>query len=981
MNLFKYNIFIVQLCLLPLFLVIDPAAAELIKDNSQTTGTNVIGDISSHHEVSTSAKDLLPTLDTPSGKGLSRMQEPAESDGCCSGKFRFSRTSTIIPDSKSLSGAELRESLEALESLTLGSNLDKELAKSDGRGSKNLRFSRTSTLIPDSKSLSGAELRESLEALESLTLGSTDKLHEGLGRMYDNGESSKMTASQTPIAQSNLTSVTGVKIDRSGKGLEVILTTTGGKLVPLIFPEGNNLVIDLLDATLALPNRNEFKETNPIEGIAEVTITQIEETSIRLTITGESQTPNAEVIPSQQDLVLSVTPEGMTTEQTPDEEIEIIATGEEENEDDYYIPDASTTTKTDTPIRDTPASVQVIPQEVIEDRGATNVREIVRNASGVNFSTASGGRSEDFIIRGFTAEIFRNGFRDNFFSTRTETELANIERVEILKGPASVLFGRAEPSGIINFVTKQPLREPFYEVAFTAGDFSFYRPSLDFSAPLTEDGDLAYRLNVAYENAGSFRDGVQTERFFIAPTLSWQISDDTKLTLEFSYLDDTRPVDRGLVVLSDDEVADIPISTYLGDPSVREDFGETRTELYLNHSFNSNLSLRSGIRYAVSTENGPGATVQIDDDSEDDRNFPVSLNSGYQFYETFTFQNDLIGKFNTGAIAHKVLFGVEYYQGFNTFEGGFRGGDTIDIFNPSTDFEFGEFESFGSSEDRESSFGVYLQDEISLLDNLILVVGGRFDIYDAESEFDDEVTETEVDAFSPRVGIVYQPVEPISLYASFTRSFTPASGRSADGEAFEPQRGTAYEIGIKTEIIKNRLSSTLAFYDTTLTNVATEDPENDLFEIQTGEQNSQGIELDIAGEILPGWKIIAGYAYTDAVITEDNTFEVGNRLNNAPEHNFNLWTAYTIQKGSLQGLGFGAGIFHVSERAGDLDNSFFIDEYTRVDAALYYEREQFRATLNFKNLFDVRYFAGSQSREEVIPGEPFTVLGTVSFEF
>ena len=784
------------------------------------------------------------------------------------------------------------------------------------------------------------------------------------------------------IAQNNLTRVTGIELKPTDKGLKIILeTSTEEQLVPLILPEGNNLAIDILDATLALPTGDEFRETDPVEGITEVTLTQIDETSIRLIVTGEGQTPSAEVIPSQQDLVLSVTPEGVTTEQALDEEIEVIATGEGENEDDYYVPEATTTTKTDTPIRDTPASVQVIPQQVIEDQGATNVREIVRNASGVNFSTASGGRSEDFIIRGFTAEIFRNGFRDNFFSTRTETELANIERVEILKGPASVLFGRAEPAGIINFVTKQPLREPFYEVAFTAGDFSFYRPSLDFSAPLTEDGSVAYRLNVAYENAGSFRDGVQTERFFIAPTLSWQISNNTELTLEFSYLDDTRPVDRGLVVLSDDEVADIPISTYLGDPNVREDFGETRTELYLNHRFNPNLSLRSGIRYAVSTENGPGATVQIDEGSEDDRNFPVSINSGYQFYETFNLQTDLIGEFNTGAIAHKVLFGVEYYRGFNTFEGGFRGGDTIDIFNPSTNFEFGEFESFGSSEDRESSFGVYLQDEISLLDNLILVVGGRFDIYDAESEFDSEVTETEADAFSPRVGIVYQPVEAVSFYASFTRSFTPASGRSIDGDPFEPQRGTAYEIGIKTEIIKNRLFSTLAFYDTTLTNVATEDPENDLFEIQTGEQNSQGIELDIAGEILPGWKIIAGYAYTDAVITEDNTFEVGNRLNNAPEHNFNLWTAYTIQKGSLAGLGFGAGVFYISEREGDLDNSFSIDEYTRVDAALYYEREKFRATLNFKNLFDVRYFAGSQSREEVIPGEPFTLLGTVSFEF
>jgi iron complex outermembrane recepter protein len=789
------------------------------------------------------------------------------------------------------------------------------------------------------------------------------------------------------LAQQNkITRVTGVKLNQTDKGLEVILKTVAGsqRLVPLILPEGNKLVIDILDATLAFSIRNGVTETLPAPGITEVNLTKIDDSSIRLTITGVNQAPSAEVVPGS-NLVLSVTPEGATTEspledkQAPDEEIEIIATGEAED-DNYYTPDANTTIKTDTPIRDTPASIQVIPQKVIEDQGATNVREIVRNVSGVNFSSAAGGRDEQFIIRGFQANIFRNGFRDNSFSTRTETELANIDRVEVLKGPASVLFGRAEPAGIINYVTKQPLREPFYQVEFTAGNYSFYRPSLDFSAPLTEDGDLAYRLNVAYENAGSFRDGVQTERFLIAPTLSWQISDDTELSLEFSYLDDTRPVDRGLVVLSDNEVADIPIGTYLGDPRLREDFGETRTELYLNHRFNDNLSLRSGIRYAVSTETGPGATVQIDGPSEDDRNFPVSTNSGYQFYETFTLQNDLIGKFKTGSIDHTALFGLEYYRGFNTFEGGFRGGDTIDIFNPSTDFEFGEFESFGVFEERENSFGIYLQDQIALLDNLQLVVGGRFDTYNLESSVDGEITETEADAFSPRVGLVYQPIEPISFYASYTRSFTPATGRSTDGEPFEPQRGTAYEIGVKADIIKNRLSSTLAFYDTTLTNVTTTDPNNDLFEIQTGEQNSQGIEIDLSGEILPGWNIFAGYAYTDAKITEDNTIPVGNRLESAPEHDFNLWTAYTIPKGKLAGLGFGWGIFYVSESPGDIENSFFFDDYTRVDAALYYERANFKATLNFKNLFDVRYFEGS-GREEVTPGTPFEVLGSFSVKF
>ena len=782
-----------------------------------------------------------------------------------------------------------------------------------------------------------------------------------------------------------VTRVTGVKIEPTAEGLELILETVAGseRLVPLILPEGNNLVIDLLDATLAFSIRNGVRKVNPAPGIRSVTVDKIDDNSIRITITGDNQTPSAEVVPSRNNLVLSITPEEPTAETEPDEEIEVIATGEGQEEDDYYVPNANRTTKTDIPLRDTPASVQVIPQQVIEDQGATSVREIVRNASGVNFSTASGDRSEDFVIRGFTAELFRNGFRDNFFSSRTETELANIDRVEVIKGPASVLFGRAEPAGIINFVTKQPLRTPLYKIGFTAGSYDFYRPTLDFSAPLTEDGDLAYRLNVAYENADSFREGVETERFFIAPTLSWQISDDTELTVEFSYLNDNRPIDRGLVVLSDDEVADIPLSRFLGDPSIQEDFEETRTELYLDHRFNPNLSLRSALRYSVSTEDGPGATSQIIGPSEDDRNFPTDISTGYQFYETFTLQNDLLAKFETGKIKHTLLFGLEYARGFNTFEGGANDTGNIDIFNPPFEFTLGEFVSFGEFEDTENSFGVYLQDQIALLDNLQLVIGGRFDTYNSESEDREtgDITESEADAFSPRVGIVYQPIESVSLYASYTRSFTPITGTDADGELFDPQRGTGYEIGVKTEIVKNRLFSTLAFYDTTLTNVTTADPENELFEIQTGEQNSTGVELDIVGEILPGWKIFAGYAYTDAEITEDNTFTVGNRLNNVPEHNFNLWTTYTLQQGSLQGLGFGAGIFHVGERAGDLDNSFFVDSYTRIDAAIYYEKEKYRAALNFKNLFDIEYFEGTQSREQVIPGAPFTVQGTVSIKF
>ncbi|MEM8780969.1 MAG: TonB-dependent siderophore receptor, partial [Cyanobacteria bacterium P01_G01_bin.49] len=587
------------------------------------------------------------------------------------------------------------------------------------------------------------------------------------------GETSPPKGTAADLIAQGVTRVTGVEVIQTGEGLELILKTVAGseRLVPLILPQGNDLVIDILDATLAFSIRRGIEELNPAPGINRIAVNKVDDTSIRVTITGENQTPSAEVVPGRDDLVLSVTPEDTTVEE-PVEEIEVIATGQAEDEDAYYVPDARNTLKTNVDIRDTPSSVQVIPQQLIEDQGATNVRDIVRNAAAVNLSQDGSGRFERFTLRGFAAEQFRNGFRDNVRASLTEAELANIERVEVLKGPASVLFGQAEPSGIINFVTKKPLREPFYEVEFTAGSFDFYRPTLDFSGPLTENGNLAYRLNVAYENAGSFRDGVESERFFVAPTLSWEIGDDTELTLEFSYLDDTRPIDRGLVVLSDDEVADIPFDTVLGDPDKRVDFEETRTEIYLDHRFNGNLSLNSRLRYNTASEAGP--RIEIGGESEDDRNFPVGESMPFIESETFAVQNDLIAKFNTGEIEHTLLFGFEYTNEFAENSSEAREGATIDIFNPSRDFTFpGEFEPRFDVEVKADSFGIYLQNQIAILDNLQLVIGGRFDTADTEIEdvpTNEIIAESGGDAFSPRVGIVYRPVEPVSLYASYTRS-------------------------------------------------------------------------------------------------------------------------------------------------------------------------------------------------------------------
>jgi iron complex outermembrane recepter protein len=305
----------------------------------------------------------------------------------------------------------------------------------------------------------------------------------------------------------------------------------------------------------------------------------------------------------------------------------------------------------------------------------------------------------------------------------------------------------------------------------------------------------------------------------------------------------------------------------------------------------------------------------------------------------------------------------------------------LDLFNPVYGQPLGAGDPLKSLQTNDA-LGIYLQDQITLADNLKFLIGGRFDIRSSklEDEIAASVTFQQDEAFSPRLGIVYQPIPPISLYASYSRSFQQVTGTTFDNRLFQPERGTQYEIGIKADLT-DRLSATLAVYDLTRSNVLTSDPNNSLFSVQTGKQRSRGVELDISGEISPGWNIITGYAYTDARILEDNSFDVGNRLENAPEHSFNFWTTYQIQQGSLRGLGFGLGLFFVGERQGNLGNTFSLPSYLRTDASIFYKRDRFNAAINIKNLFDIDYFATAINQFRVYPGDPFTVQGTISWEF
>jgi len=494
----------------------------------------------------------------------------------------------------------------------------------------------------------------------------------------------KDTASH--MAQNNLTRVTGVEVNQTNKGLEVVLKTAAGsqRLVPLILPEGNKLVIDILDANLGFSIRNGVTKTNPAPGIRSVALNKVDESSIRLTITGESKTPRAEIIPSRQNLVLNVTPEKTTAQQTPDEEIEIIATGQAE-EDNYDVDDATTATRTDTPLRDVPQSIQVIPQKVIEDQKITRITDAVRNVSGVTPGPERSYGGDFYRIRGFLNQRnLRNGFRTgtNGGSTGTFTSPNNIERVEVLKGPASVLYGQFEPGGVVNYVTKKPLDRPFNEANFTIGNYNFYEPSIDLSGFLTEDKSIAYRFNGSYQSTGSFVDFVDGTSLSIAPVIVQKVGESTTLTYEYEYSEYDRTFDRGFI--PDPIIFDLPISSNLQEEGDRTNAKTNAFNFTFDHRFNDNLSLRSGLgAYFVRGSIDAFSYFEFDPETNE---LSGNFQNATDFRDDVVWQTDLIAKFETGSLKHQLLTGIEIFNGVRGYQAISSVDAAINIFNRDFDF-------------------------------------------------------------------------------------------------------------------------------------------------------------------------------------------------------------------------------------------------------------------------------------------------------
>lgn len=822
-----------------------------------------------------------------------------------------------------------------------------------------------------------------------------------------------------------LVQVTGVQVNPTDKSVEVILQTPLGeqlKVTPK--SEGNTYIAEIPNAQLRLPSGDAFRQEKPIAGIAEIVVSNQDANTIRVMVRGEASLPQVELFDSDEGLIFGFTtaasappaspqqqpgtqpgteqtpppqqqPESETQPQQPsaetDEPIELVVTGEQ---DVYSTPNATTGTRTDTPILDIPQSIQVIPQRVIEDQQVIQLDEALRNISNVipgGFDTNTEAR---YTIRGFDdAPLLIDGFRQYGFPAIPET--ANLERVEVLKGPASILYGEIQPGGVINAVTKKPLPEPFYEAELQVGNYSLIRPRIDISGPLSTDGSQLYRLNASYLNSESFRGFDENfEQFLFAPALAYKLSENTNILFDLQYSDSRRPFDAGLVA-SGNRVIDVPRDRILNEPDDYIDRTFISTGYALEHRFNDSWTLRNAFRYATTSIFSDKLTIPTAFDETTgilDRVYAYD-----DFYsDDYSLQTNVVGKFATGGVKHTLLFGLDLNRtNSDTFsKADFFNSVPLNVFNPvyRTTPRNSLNDLLIDRESRTDRLGIYLQDEIALFDNLKLLAGLRYETVEQKIKNEPGLfypggdTSQFNDAWTPRVGIVYQPIKEVSLYASYSQSFNPnIDAFDVNGNPLEPEQGEGYEVGVKTELLGGKLFTTLSYFDITKQNVATEDlnfPGLGI-SIATGEQRSRGVELDISGQILPGWNIIASYAYTDAEVTEDNTIPTGNRLPGVPRHNASLWTTYELQSGDLQGLGFGIGFNYIGEREGDLENTFRLDSYFLTNAAIFYRRDNWRFAVNFKNIFDIDYITGVPfgRTSGIQVGEPFTVIGSVSVQF
>ncbi|MFK0090635.1 TonB-dependent siderophore receptor [Pseudomonas sp. NPDC090755] len=656
----------------------------------------------------------------------------------------------------------------------------------------------------------------------------------------------------------------------------------------------------------------------------------------------------------------------------------------------YRATRSASATRTDTALHETPQSVSVVPRDVLEDTGATRLQDGLDYAGGVGRANNFGGQGlTTFTVRGFTTgEFYRNGFPINR-GYPNAPDANTVERLEVLRGPASSLYGRGDPGGTFNVVSKQPQAEPKVTLGSQFDDQGMHRATLDATGALNQDGTLAYRLNVLGEGGESFRDDVESERYDVAPVLSWQVNDATRVVFEADFMRNNHPLDRGLTRYSNQH-GTASRDTYIwekgSDNLLHND--NNMAQLRFDHALNENWTLAGGMQLLDGSLKGNA--VEANGLQADGRTLGRNFNYRKLEWTDRDVQLNLTGHFDTGGLAHTLLTGVEYedydYQSIIHRSAAGTGAYPIDLFDPVLGQPRPAL-TRTTTNDKENlkTWAAFVQDQVALTERLKVLAGVRFERFEHDyNNYLPNSTSWEAadNAVTPRLGLIYDLTETLAVYANTARSFKPNSGASRQGDGFDPEKGKSVEVGLKWEALERALSVDAAVYQITKENVLTLDPVDPLYSVAAGEVRSRGLDLNVAGNLTPEWRVIGGYAYVDAEVTEDNNLASGTRLANIPRNSFSLLNTYEFLDGAAKGLGLGMGVKYVDDRAGQTSASTYtMERYSVVDLLSFYQlNEHVRLNLDVKNVFNKGYDEGAFNTY-VYPGAPRTVQAGVAYTF
>jgi catecholate siderophore receptor len=629
----------------------------------------------------------------------------------------------------------------------------------------------------------------------------------------------------------------------------------------------------------------------------------------------------------------------------------------------------ATATKTDTALVDIPQSISLITRDLIDDQMMRSMADVVRYVPGVSMGQGEGHRDAP-TLRGnaSTADFYVDGVRDDVQYYR---DLYNAERLEILKGPNAMIFGRGGAGGVINRVTKTAGFEPVEALTLQGGSFGFARGALDIGAAFSPSA--AGRLNTFYENSDSYRDFTDIERFGVNPTLHFAPTDATSIDVTYEFVSDNRTVDRGVpsengLPYAGDRRA------FFGNPDASFSKVDVHAgDFAVSHAFSDTLTIRNRLRvadYDKYYQNvHAGAAVDVNGD--------VALQAYFSGAKRQNFfnQTDLIWNVQTGAFAHTFLVGGEIglqdtdnIRSENNDAAGSVSVASPTIFTPPV------FLALRNDNHVDlTTASAYIQDQIDAADWLQLIGGVRFDHFDLE--FSDNLTPTDLErtdnVWSPRGGVIVKPTGSSSIYASYSKSFLPQSGDqfsslSASTAALEPESFENIEAGVKWEL-RDRLTFSAAVYRLDRENTRAIDPVTSQT-VLTGAARSKGVEISLAGSLTDRWEVLAGYTLQNAEITRDTTAATaGREIPLVPKHAFAIWNAYRF----TQNWRASVGIIHQTDQFASISNAVTLPAFTRVDAAIYYTlNERFEAQLNVENLFDETYFGTAHNDNNITPGSP-----------